>query len=48
MKIQIMGWKIAENLGFESLLQKNEKKNVLFLFIFKFFLKNCITLSLTV
>ena len=35
MKIQIMGWKITENLGFESLLRK-VNFFALFLFIFKF------------
>ena len=34
MKIQIMGWKITENLGFKSLLRK--VKIVLFFFSFHF------------
>ena len=48
MKIQIMGGKITENLGFQSPLQKVKKNFVLFLFIFKFSIKNCISLFLTI
>ena len=49
MKIQIMGGKITENLGFESLLWKVKNCFVLFLFIFKFSVKkNCISLFLTI
>ena len=44
MKIQIMGGKITENMGFKSLLQKVKKKFVLFLFTFKFSMKNWISL----
>ena len=39
MKIQIMGGKIIENLGFESPLWKVKNFFVLFLFIFKFSIK---------
>ena len=45
MKIQIMGGKITENLGFESPLRK-VKKFVSF-FIFKFFKQNWVSLILT-
>ena len=49
MKIQIMGGKITENLGFESLLWKVKNYFVLFLIIFKFSVKkNCISLFLTI
>ena len=48
MKIRIMGGKITENLGFESPLRKVKRFFVLFLFIFKFFIKNCISLCLTI
>ena len=45
IKIQIVGGKITENLGFESPLRKVKKLFVLFLFIFKFSLyKNCLSL----
>jgi hypothetical protein len=37
MKIQIMGGKITENLGFKSPLLKVNKFLFFFLFIFKFF-----------
>ena len=37
MKIQIMGRKITENLGFKSLLRKVKTYLYFFLFIFKFF-----------
>ena len=44
MKIQIMGGKMTENLGFHSPLRKVKIFFVLFLFIFKFSIKNCISL----
>ena len=47
MKIQIKGGKITENLGFESPHRK-VKKIVLILFIFKFSIKNCISLFLSI
>ena len=47
MKIQIMGGKITENLGFKSLLRKVIFFVLFFLFIFKFSIKNCISLYLT-
>ena len=40
MKIQIMGWKITENLGFKSSPRKFKKFLSFFLFIFKFSIKN--------
>ena len=48
VKIQIMGGKITENLGFESPLRKVKNSFVIFLFIFKFSIKNCISLFLTI
>ena len=48
MKIQIIDGKITENLGFESPLRKVKTFSVLFLFIFKFSIKNCISLYLTI
>jgi hypothetical protein len=48
MKIQIMGGKITENLGFKSLLRKVKIFLSFFLFIFKFSIKNCISLFLTI
>ena len=47
MKIQIMGGKITENLGFKSPLRKVKIFLSFFLFIFKFSIKNCISLFLT-
>ena len=46
-KIQIMGGKITENLGFKSPLQKVKKNLFFFLFIFKFFTQNWVSLNLT-
>ena len=48
MKIQIMGGKITENLGFKSPLRKIKKCYVFFLFIFKFSIRNCISLFLAI
>ena len=45
MKIQIMGGKITENLGFKSLLWKVKIFLFFFLFIFKFF-THWVTLNL--
>ena len=42
MKIQIMGGKITENLGFKSPLLKYKNFLSFFLSIVKFFIKNCI------
>ena len=47
MKIQIMGGKITENLGFKSPLRKVKKNLFFFLFIFKFFTHNWISFILT-
>ena len=47
MKIQIMGGKITENLGFKSPLQKVKTFLFFFLFIFKFFTQNWISFILT-
>ena len=44
MKIQIMGGKITENLGYKFLFQKVKKNLSFFHFIFKFSIKNCISL----
>ena len=48
MKIQIMGGKITENLRFKSPLRKVKIGLSFFLFIFKFSIKNCISLFLTI
>ena len=48
MKIQIMGGKITENLGFKSPLRKVKKFLSFFLFIFKFFTQNWVSLILTI
>ena len=47
MKIQIMGGKITENLGFKSPLRKVKSFLFFFLFLFKFFTKNWVSLNLT-
>ena len=47
MKIQIMGWKITENLGFKSPLRKVKKNLFFFLFIFKYFTQKWISFILT-
>ena len=46
VKIQIMGGKITENLGFKSPLRKVKNFLSFFLFIFKFSIKNCRSLFL--
>ena len=46
MKIQIIGGKITENLGFKSPLRKVKFFCPFFLFILKFSIKNCISLIL--
>ena len=48
MKIQIMGGKITENLGFKSPLWKVKKFLFFFLFIFKFFTQKWISFILTI
>ena len=48
MKIQIIGGKITENLGFKSPLRKVKNFLSFFLFIFKFSIKNCISVFLTI
>ena len=47
MKIQIMGGKITENLGFKSPLRKVKNFLFFFLFIFKFFTQKWISFILT-
>ena len=47
MKIQIVGGKITENLGFKSPLQKVKMFLFFFLFIFKFFTQKWISFILT-
>ena len=47
MKIQIMGRKITENLGFKSPLRKVNIFLFFFIFIFKFFTQNWVSLNLT-
>jgi hypothetical protein len=47
MKIQIMGGKITENLGFKSPQWKVKNILLFFLFFFKFFAKNLVSLILT-
>ena len=47
MKIQIMGGKITENLGFKSPLWKVKTFLFFFLSIFKFFTQNWVSLILT-
>ena len=47
-QIQIKSPKITENLGFESTLGKVKKMFVLFLFIFKFSIQNCMSLFFTI
>jgi hypothetical protein len=46
MKIQIMGGKITENLGFKTPLRKVKMFLFIFLSIFKFFTQNCVSLVL--
>jgi hypothetical protein len=46
-KIQIMGGKITENLGFKSPLRKVKKFPFFFIFIFKFFTQKWISFILT-
>ena len=48
MKIQIMGGTITENLGFKSPLWKVKFFLSFFLFIFKFSIKNCVSLFLII
>ena len=48
MKIQIMDGKMTENLKFESPLRKVKKFCPFFLFIFKFFAQNWVSLILTI
>ena len=47
MKIQILGRKITENPGFKSPLRKVKNFLSFFLFIFKFFTQNWVSLILT-
>jgi len=48
IKIQIMNRKITENLGFKSPLRKVKEFLSFFLFNFKFSIKHCISLFLTI
>ena len=47
MKIQIMGGKMTENPGFKSPHRKVKKFLFFFLFLFKFFTQNWVSLNLT-
>ena len=47
MNIQIMGGKITENLGFKSPLRKVKTFLFVFIFIFKYFTQNWVSLNLT-